>query len=580
VAVKRAPITQTVTLDGQVMAEDQVPITYPGKTKVRNVPVAAGQSVKQGDLLVEVYGDGGVWALDMQNNINLAQARETAAEGRLADAQAQAQVRQDAAAEQAAYNQRQQQQLVSDADASVRRAQDNLTRVKAGSSAADRQAAQDAVDAATAALQKATDAQDKLANGPDDTTIRAAKRDVDTAQVTLDKAQADYDKLTKGADATTLRDAEALVQSAKTKLQLAQAANPDPKQDPAVAQNQIQVAIQDAQLAEQNAEDRLAKLKQPPDALDVQAAKQRVQDAKDAVAAAGQRLDLAQAGPDDDSLAAAQAAVDRTQSGLDVAQGRLADVNNHPTPSELADAQDQVRKAQVAADATRATPAAAVELSTPEVAAAEDAVHQAQADIERLQQALEETKVTAPFDGTVVSVNVIQDAVVSPTTTLLVLARPGPPKVHVVLSDDQVGVVRSGQTGNVLLANSRSSDTVPATITSVTPPSKNGAVAASADAKVSWPTGVTPPRLGSPVQVALVVGGKDDALVVPLSAVRRVGDRATVEVQDGMRQKRVNVTLGIVTDDSAEIVSGLSEGQLVVAGTTTTGAAYSGASSS
>jgi len=53
-------------------------------------------------------------------------------------------------------------------------------------------------------------------------------------------------------------------------------------------------------------------------------------------------------------------------------------------------------------------------------------------------------------------------------------------------------------------------------------------------------------------------------LVVPKGAVRQAGGRTTVEVQDGSLRRLVNVKVGITTADTAEIVSGLSEGQMVL----------------
>jgi len=52
-------------------------------------------------------------------------------------------------------------------------------------------------------------------------------------------------------------------------------------------------------------------------------------------------------------------------------------------------------------------------------------------------------------------------------------------------------------------------------------------------------------------------------LVVPKGAVRQAGGRASVEVQDGTLKHLVVVQVGIQSDTSVEILSGLREGQLV-----------------
>jgi hypothetical protein len=66
--------------------------------------------------------------------------------------------------------------------------------------------------------------------------------------------------------------------------------------------------------------------------------------------------------------------------------------------------------------------------------------------------------------------------------------------------------------------------------------------------------------------VIVNVQQKQGVLVVPRSAIRQSGGKAKVEVQDGSLRRLVSVQVGITTTDSAEIVSGLSEGQIVLAG--------------
>lgn len=96
------------------------------------------------------------------------------------------------------------------------------------------------------------------------------------------------------------------------------------------------------------------------------------------------------------------------------------------------------------------------------------------------------------------------------------------------------------------------------------PGDSSGPVDNSVQIKVDWPE--KPPQMDSFVQASIIVREKQGVLKVPVSAVRTVGRRTFVEYMDGKLRRSANVELGIVTDREAEIVSGLQEGQAILAG--------------
>lgn len=79
--------------------------------------------------------------------------------------------------------------------------------------------------------------------------------------------------------------------------------------------------------------------------------------------------------------------------------------------------------------------------------------------------------------------------------------------------------------------------------------------------------GQTDPRLkgGMTAQAKVIVGGVDNALVVPTAAIQRGGSTGIVEVMqpDGTTRK-VQVQLGMVGDSTTQVLDGLTEGQQVV----------------
>jgi len=73
--------------------------------------------------------------------------------------------------------------------------------------------------------------------------------------------------------------------------------------------------------------------------------------------------------------------------------------------------------------------------------------------------------------------------------------------------------------------------------------------------------------IGMLTRVQIIVQQKDDALIVPSSAIRTVGKRRFVEYYDGNVKRSRNVEVGISTDVDTEILSGLDEGMTILAGT-------------
>ena len=71
-------------------------------------------------------------------------------------------------------------------------------------------------------------------------------------------------------------------------------------------------------------------------------------------------------------------------------------------------------------------------------------------------------------------------------------------------------------------------------------------------------------ELGDLARVIIVLEEKDDALWLPPAAIRTFQGRKFVIVQDVDRQRRVDVTIGIGSDDRVEVLEGLEEGQIVV----------------
>ncbi len=75
------------------------------------------------------------------------------------------------------------------------------------------------------------------------------------------------------------------------------------------------------------------------------------------------------------------------------------------------------------------------------------------------------------------------------------------------------------------------------------------------------PEGVT---RGTPLSVNIITNRKENAVVIPLSALRSIGSRTYVQVVDENGKREVDVAVGQQTATQAEILEGLTPGQKVV----------------
>jgi HlyD family secretion protein len=561
IAVHKGSIDLTMSLTGRVAGAEEAEVSFPGGGKVDVLGVRPGDKVEEGQLLLQTE------SADIQKDLSAAQARLDTASLRLQQAQAQAEAQRNAqqrdSARRAADDSSRRQQAVQDAEVNLRKAQDDFDHVAAGASSTERRIAEAAVATAQATLSRAQADLDRLNRGPNPDDVRAAERAMASAQTNVDTAQAEVDRLTRGPDPAVVRSAERDVERAQTALKVAEATKAD---GTSVTQTQRDALIANAQLTLQDAADRLAKAKQPPDPRDVTIAQRNLQVAKTAADQARERLDAVSKGADDATIDAAQQAVDAAQTAVDNAQDKLNETNSHPTPAELRAAKDRVDQAQAAL--TRARTASPSDTNTGDDPGAafdleimQKALAQEQANVAALQKKLDETRLLAPFAGVVTAVNVRSGDTVDPAHPAITLAKPGAPVVRVDVSEQDAAKLSIGQQASVVLDGAQ--NVITGSLASLA--ANSGASGRVAQVRVDW--GSTElPKVGRTAQVTLTLQHKDNVLLIPKKAVRTAGTRQYVQFLSGTTRRVANVELGITTDTDVEVTSGLTEGQIIVVG--------------
>ncbi|WP_068115641.1 efflux RND transporter periplasmic adaptor subunit [Tropicimonas marinistellae] len=204
----------------------------------------------------------------------------------------------------------------------------------------------------------------------------------------------------------------------------------------------------------------------------------------------------------------------------------------------------------------------------------------AEVTVETAKIALARTRITAPIDGIVVAIVVDEGQTVNATQsapTLVKLAELDSMVVKAEISEADVVHVRSGQDVSftilgepdaAFVATVRDIEPAPSEIETSDTISTDEAVYYNALLDVENPDHML--RIGMTAEVSIVLDRAEDVLTVPSSALKRDGaGQYAVETYDpgtGSRRMRP-VDVGLNDKVTAEIRTGLSEGDLVVAGT-------------
>jgi multidrug efflux pump subunit AcrA (membrane-fusion protein) len=501
--VQRGKITKQLEFTGRISAVEEMELYFKTGGYVKRVLVERGDRVQAGDLLAELEIDDLLKQMaQAEVTLNSAQLRLDEAEKALERQIAQAKLDLAAAQAQLAQAENDHADAIAQAELDLAAAQARLTQAQNANA--------DAVAQAEIAL---TVAQEQLAS------LRAQRAgytaDVVTARIGLaqaedavDRAEIEYQKaLERHWEPQEVRDAYARsLQQAEWNLEMAQA-----RYDQALAAQQVythELNIQE--LAVTQAEAKRTQLQRGVDpllAIEVQRAQQQ--------------LDRLNQGAD--PLLAIE--VQRAQQQLDWLEEGV-------NPVLVND------------------------------------VNQAQLALERLQAQVADAQIVAPTDGEVLSLSVYAGRPAEAFKPVIVVADPSAIEVSADLSSSQLQEMVEGQEAVVTL-RAYPGQTWHGTVRRLPYPygtggGSEGLAGADKSTRISLEGDLSGLKLGDLARVTIVLEEKDDVLWLPPAAIRTFQGRKFVIVQDVDRQRRVDVTIGIESDDRVEILEGLEEGQIVV----------------
>ena len=299
-------------------------------------------------------------------------------------------------------------------------------------------------------------------------------------------------------------------------------------------------------------------------ALDTTEAGQRVREAEASLALRQIALDRARNGGSDDEIEAARA---RLQQEIVAREAAQAAYDKNAGEADAATSAEAVALARAKADEQAAKNAfrRAVHGAPPEeIASLEQQLNLAQISLERARRNLAGTQLVAPFAGTITALHVHAHERVNPTQPLATLADLSTLVIVAEVDETDIGDVAPGQEAEIRL-DAAPGQVITGTVSNVAPTASSQRGATTFDAEIRFnSTGDRQLHPGMSAEVTIVTAQRESVLVVPRQALRQVGSKQLVTVQENGRRRDVEVITGVHNAQQVEVVSGLQEAEQVV----------------
>jgi HlyD family secretion protein len=278
---------------------------------------------------------------------------------------------------------------------------------------------------------------------------------------------------------------------------------------------------------------------------------------------------------DDPERVAAANKLASTRSAYYTALGNLNWYQGKPTAIEEAQLEAAVAQAQATVDSAQSyldqlTGASSPTDSTASPSQAEINLRQAKLNLDKANETLAGTQLLAPMDGTVMSVNLAIGSNSSSGSPGITLADLSTPTLQVNLDQTDLDLIVVGNEADVTF-DAYPDVTSTGKVTAVNPEliSYGGVETVQATVQLDPTQASLPTRLplGLTATVDVVNAKATNVLIVPVEALRELAPgQYAVFVQENGQLKLQTVEVGLMDTTSAEIKSGLQEGEVVSTG--------------
>ena len=197
-------------------------------------------------------------------------------------------------------------------------------------------------------------------------------------------------------------------------------------------------------------------------------------------------------------------------------------------------------------------------------------VKRAELQVQKLEAAIKDAQITAPFDGQLMSISLVAGQAAEAYKPVAVIADVSSLEVSADLISSQLDGVAEGMPAELTLV-SRPGVILNGEIRRLPFPFGSGSSGTTVE-DLDKSTRVTVNQSaadegyeeGDLVRVKVELERKDEVLWLPPQALRNFDGRMFAVIKDGEAQRRVDVKVGIQTAEKVEIEEGLEEGQLVI----------------
>ena len=190
--------------------------------------------------------------------------------------------------------------------------------------------------------------------------------------------------------------------------------------------------------------------------------------------------------------------------------------------------------------------------------------------VERLRAQLADARITAPFDGRVLSMSLVEGRLVDGYKAVVIVADPSELEVSADVPDRLLRDLSEGMVATAAPVAVPGAE-IEAEIRRLPYPYGGGGRSEgvgeedkSTRVTLDMAAAGDDIELGDLVRVTVVLERKEDVLWLPPQAIRLFEGRKFVVLQDDEAQRRVDVKVGIEGEDRVEIEDGLTEGQVVI----------------
>jgi HlyD family secretion protein len=398
--------------------------------------------------------------------------------------------------------------------------------------------------------------------------VRQAEEKVKAAQARVEQLRGEIE-LEKESNARAIEEAKTNLESAKLQLKLAQEPRPEE-----VKRAEANVAQAKASLDLAQAEyDRLKALydrKFVPKS-EVDSAKSKLDTALAQYNSALEQLKMVKQPSREDEIKLAQLNVKKAELALTAAREKAKSIASRE--KDLEQAISQLEEAKAALESAKAN-YAQIALREKDVESAQASMVRAQVALKSAQDKLADTLVTAPISGTILKKYVEEGQVISSSlqavagggTPLVTMADLARVYVKVDVDETQIGYVRPGQPVSITV-DAYPDKTFEGTVLKIAPQGEEvqNVTTFKVTTEIKNPSGILKPGMNATVEI--VVADKQGVLLVPNEAIKEVrGRKFVIPVVDGRPVRPRMVETGVTDYEYTEIISGLSEGDVVIVG--------------